>query len=238
MIDYYVKRSGLEGTENQTCHAVVTHTEGLSQENFIKMLREVLNINEGEAKRVIAGIGTAARNLLSQGWSFKIEGIGSFSLSITGSFPSPDAPFNAATNKIAVRFLADKELTAAAQSAGLNRLHGVEHGPVIDNVEDKASAAINAKLTPGHGVLISGKDIKISGTDSTVGIHLIDESGNALTVPSGDILENGPTKLLFICPSLSPGVYTIQISTQYAGSKELAHPRSYLFNAPLTVSAP
>jgi hypothetical protein len=198
------------------------------------MLSEVLNTNEGEAKKVIIGIGTAARNLLSQGWSFKLEGLGSFSLSITGSFPGPDAPFNPTVNKIGVRFLADRELVAAAGSAGLNRLHGVEHGPIIDNVEDKTSGTINTKLTPGHGVQIIGKNIKIAGTDSTVGIHLLDSS--AVTVPSGDILENGPTKVVFICPSLNGGDYTIQITTQYSGSnKDTTHPRSYLFNAPLTV---
>ena len=234
MIDYYLTQSKL-ASGSTSYHAVVTHTEGVDQENFIKMLSEVLNVNEGEAKLVIAGIGTAARNLLSQGWAFKIEGIGSFSLTITGSFPSPDAPFNPAVNKIAVRFLADRELAAAAGSAGLNRLHGVEHGPVIDSVEDKVSGAIDSKLTPGHGVQISGKDIKIAGDDSTVGIHIIDGTGNVLSVPSGDILENGPTKILFVCPALSAGDYAIQLTTQY---KDHAHPRSYIFNGPLTVSTP
>jgi hypothetical protein len=234
MIDYFVTQNALSSGET-TYHAVVTHTEGLTQDNFVKMLGEVLNINEGEAKRVIAGIGTAAVNLLSQGWSFKIEGVGSFSLSIGGSFPNPNAPFNPSVNKINVRFLADKALAAAASSAPLNRLHGVEHGPIIDSVEDKTSGAINSKLTPGHGVQISGKDIKIVGTDSLVGIHLLDSSGNAITVPAGDILENGPTKLVFICPPLNTGDYTIQITTQY---KNQVHPRSYIFNAPLTVTTP
>jgi nucleoid DNA-binding protein len=231
MIDYYLVQNKVP-TDSTEYHAVVTHTEGLDQGNVVKMLGEVLNINEGEAKRVISGIGTAAKNLLSQGWSFKIEGIGSFSLGITGSFPGPDAPFNPAVNKITVHFLADKELSAAARTASLNRIHGVEHGPIIDAVEDKNSGAIDSKLSPGHGVQIIGKDIKISGTDSSVGIHIIDETGTVVSVPAGDIVENGVTKLLFICPPLSLGEYTLQVTTQY---KNLAHPRSYTFNAPLTV---
>ncbi|MDR2632536.1 MAG: DUF4469 domain-containing protein [Treponema sp.] len=56
--------------------------------------------------------------------------------------------------------------------------------------EDKTSAAINPKFSPGHGVQISGKTIKITGTDSSAGIHLIDESGNAFTAPS---LRQGPS---------------------------------------------
>jgi nucleoid DNA-binding protein len=234
MIDYYLTQSAL-ASGSFGYHAVTTHTEGLDQDSFVKMLSEVLNINEGEAKRAIAGIGTAAKNLLSQGWSFKIEGLGNFNYSITGAFPSPDAAFNPAVNKIAVRFQADKELGAAAQSAPLNRLHGVEHGPIIDSVEDKSSGSINNKLSPGHGAQIIGKDIKITGTDSSAGISLIDGTGNAFPVPAGDLLENGPTKLLFICPPLSPGDYTLQITTQY---KSETHLRSYVFNTPLTVSAP
>ncbi|MDR1400113.1 MAG: DUF4469 domain-containing protein [Treponema sp.] len=232
MIDYYLCKHKFSDSEKESYHAVVTHTEGVDQKRFVKMLSETLNINEGEAKNVISGMGTAAKSLLSQGWSFKIEGLGAFSLSITGSFTGPDAPFNSANNKIAVRFLADKELNTAAQSASLNRLHGVEHGPIVDSVEDKLTETVNEKLTPGHGVQIRGKDIKIIGTDSAVGIHLIDESGNGITVPSGDILENGPTKLLFICPPLSAGEYTLQITTQYKQST----PRTYSFTPSLTVT--
>jgi nucleoid DNA-binding protein len=233
MIDYYLNQSKLGTSSSSSYYAVVTHTEGLDPNSFVKMLGEVLNINEGEAKRVIAGMGTVTKNMLSQGWGVKIEGIGAFSLSITGSFPGPDAPFNPSANKIVVRFLPDKELSSAAQSASLNRLHGIEHGPVVDSVEDKSSGEINGRLSPGHGVQVSGKDLKIAGTDSSVGIYLIDETGNAISVPAEDILDNGPTKLLFICPPLNAGSFTLQISTQY---KSPAAPRTYLFNTPLTVT--
>jgi hypothetical protein len=161
MIDYYLTKSKLSAGE-MGYHTVVTHTEGVDQNKFIKMLGEFLNINEGEAKKVVAGIGTATKNLLSQGWSFKIESIGSFSLSVAGSFPSPDVPFNPVINKITGCFLADKELTAVTQSAFLNRLHGVEHGPIIDNVEDKARGGITSKLSSEYRVQISRKNIKDS----------------------------------------------------------------------------
>jgi hypothetical protein len=103
-------------------------------------------------------------------------------------------------------------------------------------VEDKTSGAVNSRLTPGHGVQISGKNIKISGTDGAVGIHLIDGSGNEVRVPVSDILENGPTKLLFICPVLSAGEYTLHITTQYSGNNEETKiPRSYTLDASLSV---
>jgi hypothetical protein len=36
----------------------------------------------------------------------------------------------------------------------------------------------------------------------------------------------------FICPSLSAGDYTIPLTPQYSGSKDIAHPWSYIFNTP------
>jgi hypothetical protein len=235
MLDYFLVQNKIPAGATDY-HAVVTHSEGVDEKSFIKMLSETLNVNEGEAKRVIAGIGTAARNLLAQGWSFKIEGIGTFGLGITGSFSSPDAPFDPAVNKVSIRFHADKELTAAARHTSLHRLHGVEHGPVIDSVEDKAAAALNSKLTPGHGVQISGKNIKIAGTNPACGVRFIDEAGDDVPVAASDLLENGPTKLVFICPPLNAGVYRLRVTTQYSNSSTLIDPpRSYTFEPPLTV---
>jgi hypothetical protein len=235
MLDYFLVQNKIPAGATDY-HAVVTHSEGVDQKSFIKMLSETLNVNEGEAKRVIAGMGTAARNLLAQGWSFKVEGIGIFSLGVTGSFSSPDAPFDPAVNKVSIRFHADKDLTAAARQTSLRRLHGVEHGPVIDSVEDKATATLNSKLSPGHGIQISGKSIKIAGTNPACGIHLIDEAGDDVPAAISDLLENGPTKLIFICPPLNAGVYSLRVTTQYSNSNTLVEtPRSYTFDPPLRV---
>jgi hypothetical protein len=236
MLDYYLAPNTLPaGTKGY--HAVVTHSEGEDMKHFVRTLGEALNINEGEAKRVIAGISTAARDLLSQGWGFKVEGLGSFSLGITGAFSGPDAPFDPSVNKITVHFVADKELTAAARRAPMTRLHGIEHGPVIDSVEDKKSGAVNAALSPGHGMAVSGKCLKIAGTDPSCGVYLIDEAGDSVTVSAEDILENGGTKLVFICPALPAGVYHLKVTTQFSNASTLvSEPRSYTFAAALTVS--
>jgi pSer/pThr/pTyr-binding forkhead associated (FHA) protein len=85
-------------------------------------------------------------------------------------------------------------------------------------------------------VQIRGKNIKIAGVDSGVGVYLVDESGDEVWIVAGDILENGPTKVLFICPALSTGEYQLKISPQYSGTSETGKVvRSYTFETPLTV---
>jgi hypothetical protein len=240
MLDYYLTPNVIPPGAGGW-HAVVTHSEGEDTKHFVRTLGETLNINEGEAKRVIAGISAAARDLLSQGWGFKIEGVGSFSLGVSGVFPGPDAPFDPSVNKIRVHFQADKELAAAARRAPMTRLHGVEHGPVIDSVEDKESGAVNAKLSPGHGVLVIGKCLKIAGDDPSCGVRLVDEDGDETALAPKDILENGGTRLLFICPALAAGVYHLKVTTQSSdgnGSVLIKSPRSYTFAADLTVEQP
>jgi hypothetical protein len=237
MLNYYLTPNTVP-EDASGYHAVVTQSEGEDVKHFVLTLAHLLNVNEGEARRVIAGISEAAKDLLSQGWGFKIDGIGTFSLGITGGFPSPEAPFNHAVNKVGVRFQADKEITAAARSAKMTRLHGIEHGPVIDAVEDKDGGVLNGRLSPGKGALLSGRGLKIAGEDPACGVWLIDEAGGETQVSSGDILENHPTRLLFICPPLPAGSYHLRVTTQSSNSsRTVGIPRSYIFPAPLVVSA-
>jgi nucleoid DNA-binding protein len=152
MLDYYLEQNRVP-EDSTEYYAVVTHSARSSQTDFVRILGKTLGgVTEGETQRVLAAVSMAAQEQFMEGRPFSIEGLGTFSLSVHGSFPSPDTPWDAAVNKVAVSFRADKTLSVAAGKAPLNRLHGVVHGPVIDSVIDAASNSANQRVTSGHNV--------------------------------------------------------------------------------------
>ncbi|MDR0785093.1 MAG: hypothetical protein LBE74_04320 [Treponema sp.] len=73
-------------------------------------------------------------------------------------------------HKIFVWFLPDKSLTEATRSAPLNRLHGVENGPIVDGVQDKASGAINSVVAPGRSVQLKSFPNPVKHSPSRISV--------------------------------------------------------------------
>jgi hypothetical protein len=186
--------------------------------------------------RVLSALATAAQEQFLEGRPFSIEGLGTFALSIHGSFPGPDALWDSAVNKVGVRFRADKSLADAAVKAPLNRLHGISHGPIIDSVVDQNSNTVNQKVSSGHIVRLSGKSIKIAGEGS--GITFTAAGGQSYAVPASDLSHNGPTEVSFICPAIpNDTVCHLTLSTRSLANKSIGELRTFLFPHELTAIA-
>jgi hypothetical protein len=236
MLDFYLEPNTLSGAVPGSYRAVVTQQEGAQGDAFLKMVSTTLNMSLGEATGILKGVAQAALALTGQGWTWTLPGIGTITFSIQGNFDGPDAVFDPAIHRIVVHFRPDRSLTAAAQTAPKNRLHGVVHGPVIDAVVDMTTNATNSTLTPGGNIKLSGKDFKIVGNAPNNGIAFLDADGEPIQVAPSAISRNSPTELIFICPNLAAGTYTVKVTTQYSGSKHtLDTPRSYTFEQVLTV---
>ena len=235
MLDYYLEQNRVP--ENSTeYHAIVTHSERSSQTDFVRILGKTLGgVTEGEAQRVLAAVSTAAQEQFMEGRPFSIEGLGTFALSIHGSFPGPDAPWDTAANKVGVSFRADKALSAAAGKTPLNRLHGVVHGPVIDSVIDAASSTVNQRLTSGHNIRLIGRGIKLAGEGAALSF-MPAGGGAAVPVLPADISHNGPTEIVFICPAIQADTKGhLTLSTRYgSNSRQDGSLRSYMFPIELT----
>jgi nucleoid DNA-binding protein len=235
-LDYYLEPNTLAGAEPGTYRIIVTQTEGAEGVDFVKMAAKTLNKSEGETTGIIQGLAQTADTLLRQGWNFNLPGFGTFEMSMKGIVHGADGALDS-TNIVRVTFRVDKTLTAAAQAATKNRLHGVVHGPVIDAVIDQATNTTNAALTPNGNIRVPGRGLKISGDAATIGIALLDADGDPIDVPPAAISRNSPTELIFICPNLTAGTYKLRVTTQYStGNTLTAAARSYTFEQELTVS--
>jgi hypothetical protein len=108
-----------------------------------------------------------------------------------------------------------------------------QSGMFINLLTDVSSGEINARITPGGGVNLSGVKIKIAGDAPEVGIHLTEiNTGTVTAIPANSVLVNDPSKITFIVPTnLSTGDYKLSITTQFLPNNALLkEPRNYVFD--------
>jgi hypothetical protein len=107
----------------------------------------------------------------------------------------------------------------------------------INAVIDATSGEVNIGLTVGGIITIQGHKIKISGPDADVGLYFRDAAGGAEEKYPGVFGENLPSRLTFIMPALTPGVYRLSIKTKFGGTRDLKDLRTNDFPTDLTVRA-
>ena len=92
--------------------------------------------------------------------------------------------------------------------------------------EDAATRATDGSATAGRNYRLQGKNIKVAGTDSAVGIVLIDEKGTETKLPMDMIAVNNPSEVLVLLPAdLTDGIYKLRLTTQYpSGNRQLKTP--------------
>jgi hypothetical protein len=212
-----------------------------------KSLREddLINIAVNRRTDLNAATLRAALNILTEiaikeivnGASVQF-GPGFFSLDVKGAFTGDYPQWDPTVNNLRLKATARKKLLTAIRDIHVN-IHGkASPGTVISMLTDVSSGEENKRLTPGGGVELTGKRIKIAGDDPENGIRLHNQASHVeYPVMKESILLNHPKKVSFIVPSQLPaGDYTLSLTTQYTTSTSLLkEPHTYPFEYILVV---
>ena len=113
-----------------------------------------------------------------------------------------------------------------------------ELGTEIMRVIDVKTGSVNDRLTPNRNLKIIGSRIKLVGDHPDNGLVFVDanDPNNTYPVAMDEFALNNPSELIIIIPDYLPaGQYTLQLTTQYAGSKLLKTPRTIVFDRILTM---
>ena len=165
-------------------------------------------------------------------------GIGHFNLSIEGVFIGDSAQWDSTKHRVTITISPTAELREAIRKIKVNVRGIAASGLAINTVTDVASGEVNARLTPGGAVNLTGSKIKIAGDNPACGISLINEDDGTVTaIPTNAIALNNPSKITFVAPAALPtGNYKLSIVTQFSNSAVLLkEPRIYVFDYTLTV---
>lgn len=128
-----------------------------------------------------------------------------------------------ATNSIYVSLTQGKKLREAIKDTSVQILGDRQASMYINGTQDAATRATDLTATAGRNFTLLGKNIKVAGTDSSVGITLTAAQGGKVTRLDPDMLVvNDPSKLIILLPSgLADGEYTLTVTTQYGSGKTL-----------------
>jgi hypothetical protein len=155
---------------------------------------------------------------------------------LKGVFNDPDEQFNPLKHILFFDFHQGELLRKELQMIDV-LIQGVADALLsISQVTDARTGSVNALLTPNYNLRISGHKLKIAGDDPNVGVYFIAENNDRIKVDTEDVVINNPSELLIRIPDLRPGIYKLEVATQYAVSSLLKEPRSVVFEKSLTVN--
>ena len=104
--------------------------------------------------------------------------------------------------------------------------------PMLDQLEDFTSEAVNTTLTKGGIVRLTGSKLKFDLSDPDQGLYLVKSTGTATRVEK--VMTNKPGELLFKVPAtLGAGTYRLEVRTKHKNSTQL---KTAALSADLTVA--
>lgn len=197
------------------------------------MLKKGTTITKTDALAVLESFFEAVEDIIERGETIHTDFIKT-SYSIQGVFNGSEDGFDASRHKIRLNLTPAKRLLDALAKVTVEKGIMSEAVPKIREVKDRINGNINGPLVSSGSLEILGSMLKIEGEDSANGIALVADDGTVTQIT--DILENKPSRLIVLLPVLSPGIYTLKISTQLCGSNLLNTPRTGTFSKSLRVA--
>lgn len=156
---------------------------------------------------------------------------------VNGVFAGDMPRWDPSQHSIGVNATPTAEFRKAMKSASVKMLGMASTGPGVNTVTDIVSGEVNTRLTPGGGVHVAGRSLKIVGGNPEVGLRLINQDTKEATViPATSFMINVPSQVSFIVPAgLPTGDYKLSVCTQYASHNPLKTPRTHLCDYVLAV---
>jgi hypothetical protein len=162
-------------------------------------------------------------------------GLAHCGLGVRGVFLGDHATWNPDEDSLVLQTVATLETRNAVKEVAVEVRGMAQSGMFINTLTDVTSGEVNARITPGGAVNLTGVKIRIVGDGKyDVGIYLdnINSGNDPIKVSESAIAINEPSKITFIVPpGLSAGDYRLSITTQFtSGTVPLKEPRTYVFN--------
>ena len=154
-----------------------------------------------------------------------VDGVGQYLVNVQGAFEGEKAQFEPGKHALGITYTMGKLLRETLQL--VNGVAAV--GPVINTVTDSTSKAINGQLSSGGALVLGGVNLKIQGDDPSIGVYLTPTTEGAAPMKAPVVIANSPSQVIVQMPTLADGQYTVSLTTQYSGSRNVKEPRTYTF---------
>ena len=199
------------------------------------MMQKGSTLTRADVAAVLQIYGEVCASLIADGSALNTP-LMNTSLSISGVFNGANDAFDKKRHTVNLNITAGTALKAALGKIKCEKTGTASTDPYINEVKDIVSGTVNAELTKGAVVQITGSRLKFDAKDAVQGIFFIPETG--APVRAAVIAENKPARLMAIIPAdLEAGTYYIEVRTKMdTKGKALKTLKTGKFNKPLTVT--
>ena len=199
------------------------------------MMQKGSTLTRADVAAVLQIYGEVCASIIADGCALNTP-LMNTALSISGVFNGASDSFDKKRHAVNLNMTAGTALKAAVGKVKCEKTGTASTDPYISEVKDVVSDTVNAELTKGGVVQITGSRLKFDQKDSSQGIFFVPETGNP--VRAAVIAENKPARLMAIIPAdLEAGTYYIEVRTKMdTKGKALKTLKTGKFNKPLIVT--
>ena len=200
------------------------------------MMEKGSSVTRADAAAVLQVYGEVCALIVANGSALNTP-LFNTSMSISGVFDGANDSFDRRRHAVNLNMTAGTLLRDALASVKCEKTQIASTDPYITEVKDVVSDTVNAALTKGGIVQITGSRLKFDAKDETQGIFFVPETG--APVRATVVAENKPARLTALIPqTLDAGIRYIEIRTKLLdNNKSLKTMKTGRFAKPLTVTA-
>ena len=158
-----------------------------------------------------------------------VDGVGQYLVNVQGAFEGEKAQFEPGKHALGIPYPLGNLLREPLKLVQAVVPGVAAVGPVINTVTDSTSKAINGQLSSGGALVLGGVNLKIQGDDPSIGVYLTPTTEGAAPMKAPVVIANSPSQVIVQMPTLADGQYTVSLTTQYSGSRNVKEPRTYTF---------
>lgn len=183
-------------------------------------------------------IAQAAFTSVANGFTVKLKTC-TLRATISGTFTGARAQFDPNQHTIGVSCSPSPHARETVKKAVVTVSGLAPAVMYINRVYDVKSGEENGRLTCGRSLKIYGGRLTIQGSDPKVGVQFVSATDELVRVPveSDDIVDNTPSQLTVVVPTLDNGEWYLEVTTQSGKGKGqlLKEARTTRFEIPLIV---
>lgn len=198
-----------------------------------RMLEKGSTVTRTDILAVLNSFFETVGTLTAEGYVIKTK-LFRTNFSISGLFDGVKDMFDKNRHTLKVNINMGEVFREALTKVQMEKVVPLDVVPHILQVIDNASGSVNDTVASGGIVEITGNHIRIRGDSADNGVYFVAADGAKHEVVT--IVENKPSRLFVVLPTLVAGQYALQITTQYNKGNRLSDvPKTGIFSEFLTV---
>jgi hypothetical protein len=214
-MDYFLIDNYLTSDPNDQT-AIPANVRSYGDEEIIdRILQRGTTLTRPDLLAAIRAYREEHGHIVKEGGGFN-TGLLNAGPSIGGKFNGVTDSYDRSRHRMHYHVSFSREIQEKAAEVKMNKIQAPNTGPVIAAVRDSLSKLTDGTLSAGGVLDIVGRRLKVYPDLPDDGVYFIAADGTEYKASA--LVENKPSRLIVMLPSLPSGSYTLEVRTHFINS--------------------